>query len=522
MSKEIGSIGKGSTAPSTALTERGGARTSSVTETKTTNSRGYQPMFTISNDGSTTRLGGDTMKRNTSLDRKISSFTPFVGESSYFSTDKVSPKESAKFEFIIFQRATSEKKQFTTPDLKHKVTISGKDGIVTPRDNEMLYKKPELTSIEPVPARQLPKVESPAKESGWVTNQSRLSEQKDVRKDINPKKIEANKSNEMKLNPFTAKLHQRLTSVQNMQSKISDLEVKINKDLPNQPITQFQENKSLIEQIQKAAIPEVGKISMDPQREVIKGLAHGLTKEQAHLEIATKLQDGGKVASNMIKILESQGVEPQLAREVAVEKVTQTLVKTLKEKQLVQYLRNDEKQPQVDTQITQTNPKVEVKEYIDTEGHHIREKITTDEFDIVTIDREEIIAERDVIADANRIEMATQIGSMLLDKAHRGGSTNIHSREVAELMPEEPGEALVSFIRKQLNLLLDNEEQYDFFKDTLATAGYVATKYDVTKAAKYATDIAPAVRLTRKLTTEKVLPRDEERAVSRGNNFSLK
>lgn len=536
MSKEFGSIGMNSSATSTATAERAGTRTTGITETKSTNKNSYQPVFSISKEGNLSR-GGDSMKKTTSLDRKGATLTPFKGEASYFSLDKVAPKESARFETILYQKVASEKpavispekRQYSIPELKNKITVSDKDGKVTPSATEVLYKRPENTPTEGKVASPTTHIESPAKKPAWITKQSQLTEQR-APKDQPVVKIASERPTDKNINPFTSKLQQRVAAVQSMQtrqnmntnitpSRLHDLEVKVKKDLRIQSSSYTPENTPLVELIQKTATPEVGKIHLTYQKEVNRSL----TTEQAHLEIATKLKDGAKVASNMIKILESQGTEPQLARKLAVEKVTQTLVKTIKEKQLDQFLRNDEEQPRVDTHTTQTEtqPKIEVKEYVDAQGHQIREKITTDEFDVRTIEREEIIAERDVIADANRIEMATHIGSQLLDKAHRGGSTSIHTREVVELMPEEPGEALASFIRTQLGLLLDNEEQYDFFKDALATAGYVATEYDVTRAAKYATDLAPAVRLTRKLTTEKVFQRDEERAISRGKNFSL-
>lgn len=536
MSKEFGSIGMSSSASSTAIAERGGTRSLGVTETKSTNKSSYQPKFSISKEGNLSRRG-DSMKITTSFDRNGTSLMPFKGEASYFSLDKVAPKPTSKFETVLYQKTTQEKPaiispekgQYSIPEFKNKITVSDKDGKVTPSATEVLYKRPENTSTENKVANPTTHIESPSKKPAWIAKQSHLAEQR-VPKDQPIVKVGGVKSADKSINPFASKLQQRVAAVQSIQprqnvnasitpTRIHDLEVKVKSELSTPSHTSTPESTALVKDIQKSAKPEVGKIQLDYQKN-ITGVTRSLTTEQAHLEIATKLKDGAKVASNMIKILESQGTEPQLARKLAVEKVTQTLVKTIKEKQLDQYLRNDE-EPRIDTHTTKTQPKMEVKEYIDAEGHQIRERITTDEFDITTIEREEIIAERDVIADANRIELATHIGSQLLDKAHRGGSTSIHTREVAGLMPEEPGEALASFIRTQLGLLLDNEEQYDVFKDMLATAGYVATEYDVTRAARYATDLAPAVRLTRKLTTEKVFQRDEERAISRGRNFPL-
>jgi len=91
----------------------------------------------------------------------------------------------------------------------------------------------------------------------------------------------------------------------------------------------------------------------------------------------------------------------------------------------------------------------------------------------------------------------------------------IDASEVVMQLPVKPGSSLVSFIRKQLHLD-DTEEQYDEFRDRLATKGHFRTVSDIKTSAIAATDQAPAVRLVKEVRTEKVSPVDEQRAVTDG------
>jgi hypothetical protein len=530
MSKEFGSIAMNSSAPA-AIAERGAARTAGTGESKVNNSAVYKPMFSITKEGGLLPKGGTTMRRNTPTNR-FSELTPFKGEASYFSQDKVAPVESLKTGTILYQRPlperqhpTAEEKRLAMPELKHRITISDRDGKTVVKDSETLSKRVETIPNERTRVSQPPQIEPQLKKSTWINTQSHLIEQRELRQTPPSQKTETKNRDDEKINPFSTKLNQRVKAVQTAQpqrntvnpSHIQDLESKVTREIQNQPKPQDSDNKELAVQIEKNASERMGRVITTQSESRPK--VSSLSKEQAHVEIATKLQDGAVAARRMTQILESQGVEPQIARQTAVEKITQTLVKTIKDKGLDQSLELDTLHQSA---ARHAQPKIEMREYTDPEGHQIREKITQDEFDVITIEKEEIVAERDIVADANRIELATNIGSILLDKAQTGGASSIHTREVAELMPEEPGEALASFIRTQLNLLLDSEEQYDFFKQTLSSAGYVSNKFQVAQAAKYATDLAPAVRLSRKLTTEKVLPVDEDRAIRRGLNYSMK
>lgn len=90
MSKEIGTIGMGATRV--------------ATETKSSTSSSYQPMFSISKEGNLSQLRGDTMNKHIAPERKLSALTPFKAETAYFSKDTFAPKNSPKDEVVLYQR----------------------------------------------------------------------------------------------------------------------------------------------------------------------------------------------------------------------------------------------------------------------------------------------------------------------------------------------------------------------------------------------------------------------------------
>ena len=126
------------------------------------------------------------MKRTTSFDRKVATLTPFKGEASYFSLDKVAPKPTSKFETVLYQKTAQdkpaiispEKRQYSIPELKNKITVPDKDGKVTSSASEVLYKRPENTSTENKVANPTTHIESPSKKPAWIAKQSHLAEQK--------------------------------------------------------------------------------------------------------------------------------------------------------------------------------------------------------------------------------------------------------------------------------------------------------------------------------------------------------
>ena len=133
------------------------------------------------------------------------------------------------------------------------------------------------------------------------------------------------------------------------------------------------------------------------------------------------------------------------------------------------------------------------------------------------VENEEIVAERDPVADQNRIDTAVAAGEIALDEAHRDGREGITSQEIATKIPAKPDSSLVSTIRKQLDLPLDTEEQYDHYRAALAGSSSLLTSInEIQTVAKYATDQAPAVRLNTRITTEAVKPIDELRAAENG------
>lgn len=136
------------------------------------------------------------------------------------------------------------------------------------------------------------------------------------------------------------------------------------------------------------------------------------------------------------------------------------------------------------------------------------------------VEKEEVVAERDPEADSERVRKAVEVGAHALSEASNQGIHSISSEDVAVRMPSSPIGGLVSKIRKQLNLPLDTEKQYDTFMQVLrGTSNSLSSPNEVQNVAQYATDVAPAVRLNTHLVTEPVKVEDHIRAVTDGKNI---
>lgn len=235
-----------------------------------------------------------------------------------------------------------------------------------------------------------------------------------------------------------------------------------------------------------------------------KGMTHVLESapQSARIEIETIVQDGALVAQKMTQILMSQGVEKNVAEEKALEQTTKTIVKTLHAKGLALHLEtaiNEEKQKAQENKQQQMPDDEELEEKRETTGM--------------------ITAVRDHVADIHRVRAVRDIGVELLAMAQNAGQNSIDLAAVSDLMPDQPGESLASFIRTQLKLHLNSEEQYDAFNDTLSKMGEVSSEQEIIDAAIYATDMAPAVRLAKGEAGEKVTPFDVDSALRNGNHI---
>lgn len=299
----------------------------------------------------------------------------------------------------------------------------------------------------------------------------------------------------------------------------------VHETLQKRGLTQYmQETKA--SQTQK--FEKVQQAVLSPQQKVA---VYAQTEQRAKAEVKPEAQPAAQAkltvaeqSKQRIQTLPSleteQHITPELMPEVQQEQsvATQTAVKaqvnqtvSAASDQAMMTMPQEEVVQRLEETLaikTQTSGAVAINQHV---------KVLNGQY---VVEREEVVVERDPEADSQRVQKAVEVGADVLSQANSQGLQSISSEDVVVRMPSSPIGGLVSRIRKQLNLSLDTENQYDAFKHVLReTKGDLRSISEVQSAAKYATDIAPAVRLNTRLVTEPVSVDDHIRAVSDGTNI---
>ncbi|HVZ58563.1 MAG TPA: hypothetical protein VG935_02320, partial [Patescibacteria group bacterium] len=200
--------------------------------------------------------------------------------------------------------------------------------------------------------------------------------------------------------------------------------------------------------------------------------------EKAYLEVVTKLQSAAKVQQHLKILLVNKGIPEEQAQKQSSQQVMRLVHTTLQERRLLEYLPAPQPSQNTESATTlsekseiepadaeQLPTRKETKDNVGIQDAVAVRKTLRKVKDDLFMDTEVIVPERDTVADANRVDKAVEVGSQALSQAHAQGEDGITASEVASQLPIHPTEGLVSFIRKQLSLLLNTENQYDRFKD---------------------------------------------------------
>jgi hypothetical protein len=290
----------------------------------------------------------------------------------------------------------------------------------------------------------------------------------------------------------------------------------VHETLQKRGLTQYLEeekaiNPQVTEQATFVGLPKVAEAIKTQTEHKTESVQEGAMKEQmGQLQALPQLKTETET-------------QPQTQETTSIQKAEQTTTQTLVKAQnqavstqatlAAHTMQQDKVLQQLDEQIA-------VQTQTQTTGGGIIEqhvKLVNGEY---VVEREEIVAERDPEADQERVQRATEVGANMLSEAHHQGQESITASTVVAKMPSGPIGGLVSRIRRQLDLPLDTEKQYDAFKHVLGnTSSDLRTVGEIQSAAKYATDVAPAVRLNTRMTTEPVKLEDHIRAVSEGANI---
>lgn len=507
----------------------------------------YIPLFSISKDGQMTKLN-DLPNANRKTEK--STMTPLRVESSSFSQDTIAPKadrKSSENHIVLYKRSeaqpkiapkmvgeqtfTQETNSSNLPPVEQfdvrkdevreltrtaEITPAIKTlGSVSHKPESIVAAKPvETTTHERTSINEVNDKKAQEKQSTWQKKQASLVLKRAQAITVNPK-TKPSVAPEVKANPDAfakalinksqarEKVVERPDALQILQpATLQVLETQIKPLVREQSVPTRRELTELASKVQQATEVKIGKLEPELVTTTFAKPAESVAVN-ARMEISTMLQDGALVTRKMTEILISQGVEPKVAHEKALEQTTQTIVRTIKvkglAKRLEQIMQEEDFVKQKEQEEIMTEPDIQEESEDLREGKGV------------------VTAVRDNIADSNRVTVARDIGVELLTMARQAGQSSIDLSAVADSMPEAPGEAMASYIRTQLRLHLNSEEQYDAFNDVLGKMGTVSSELEIRDAAIVATNMAPSVRLAK--DGEPVLPVDVDSALRNGNKI---